>query len=270
MQFYTTKLKNSTFSMSLIRPIYAILVHIKQSGGYMKKFLLTCLFFTLLFSGCARYYIISIDSINNREIPVNKTYIITAGNKDTSAADLQFQEYARFLSKALSLLGYTLAATPKLAAIEIYLSYGVGEPESQVYSYAEPVWGQLRTDVNTYTTETTYTSPSGGDTKAYNSTTRIDPEYGVTGYTTKTGVYTAYNKFIIMDAYDIKTKQKDNKLKHLWKTSVSSTGMSKDLRKLFPLMIAAAKKYIGANTGEELEIQYPEESEEVKNLKANN
>lgn len=124
----------------------------------------------------------------------------------------------------------------------------------------------MRADVNTYTTETTYASPSG-DTKAYNSTTSIDPQYGVTGYTVKTAAYTAYNKFLIMDAYDLKTKQKDNKLKHLWKTSVSSTGMSKDLRKLFPLMISAAKKYIGANTGEELEIQYPEESEEVKTLK---
>jgi len=230
----------------------------------MKKTCFIAALAALIFSGCARYYIINVDSINSRETITDKTYILSAGNKDTSASDLQFQEYAHYLSKALSSLGYTLAASPKAAAVEIFLSYGVGEPESHVYSYAEPVWGQISADISTYTTQ--YTA---SNVTTYSSTTSINPEYGVTGYTTRTGVYTAYKKFIIMDSYDLKTKQRDNKLKHLWKTTVSSTGEAKDLRKLFPLMIAAAKQYIAGNTGEELEIQFPEESEEVKALRGN-
>lgn len=235
----------------------------------MKKILILLFLSVLLLSGCARYYIIGIDSINNREPLSDKSFVLLPGNKDTSATELQFQEYAGYVAKILASTGYALAASQETAAIEIFLSYGVGEPESHVYSYAEPVWGQVRANIKTYTTQSTTTSPSG-DTTTYASNTRVDPEYGITGFTTKTGVYTSYNKFIVMDAYDLKTKQKDGKLKHLWKTTISSAGTTKDLRKLFPVMLIAAKQHIGGNTGEELEVQYPEESEEVKLLKTFN
>jgi hypothetical protein len=232
----------------------------------MKKTLIPILtlILILMLSGCARYYIVNVDSINNRETLQDKRYVINPGNKDLAPGDLQFQEYASYLVKVLSGMGYTLADSVKNAGIEIYLSYGVGEPESHVYSYAEPVWGQISADVNTYTTQTT-----SGDRTSSSSYTTVTPEYGITGYTTQTGVYTSYNKFVIIDAYGTGAKQKGAKLKHLWKTNISSAGSTKDLRKMFPILLAAGAPYIGGNTGEEKEIEFPEESESVKALKGN-
>lgn len=232
----------------------------------MKKYI-PALFVTalaLMLSSCARYYIVNVDAINNRETPQDKTYVINPGNKDIAPGDLQFQEYASYLAKALSGLGYTLADSAKNSGIEIYLSYGVGEPERHEYSYAEPLWGQISADVNTYTTET-----RSGDTTHSSSYTTVTPEYGIMGYSTRTGVYTSYNKFIVIDAYGTGVKQKGAKLKHLWKTRISSAGSTKDLRKVFPILLAAGAPYIGGNTGEEKEIEFPEESEDVKKLKGN-
>ncbi|HRU39279.1 MAG TPA: hypothetical protein P5511_05330 [Candidatus Goldiibacteriota bacterium] len=216
-----------------------------------------------LLSGCARYYIVNIDSINNREEVTEKTYILIPGNKDTSASDLQFREYAHFASAALAKNGYKLADSAKDASVEIYLSYGIGEPEKHVYSYAEPLWGQVRTNAYTYSQEIT---AADGVSKTYYSTTRIDPEYGVTGFTTRTGTYTSYKKFIVLDAYSTK-KRDNNRLENIWRTSISSTGTTKDLRKIFPVLLAAAVKYIGSNTGEEIVIEFPEESEAVAEIR---
>jgi hypothetical protein len=225
----------------------------------MKKPAITAAIIAFFLSGCAHYHHVIIDSLSSGIQMQNKNFIIVSGNSDNDSSDLQFQEFARYVGKALSPAGYTLVSDPKQADIEIYLSYGVGEPQSHSYSYYEPVYGQTGIDTNTYTMEH---HVKGGTVST--TTTTSTPEYGVTGYTEQTGVYTVYTKFIILDAYDAKTREPDNKLRHLWKTTLSCTGKASTLRRLFPIMIAAGAKHIGTNTIAEVSVDIASDSDEVK------
>ncbi len=217
----------------------------------------------LVLTSCVRSYRISIDSINDRSAQPGKTFIVVPGNKDTSAGDLQFKEFAYYLVKALDPQGYRLSEDQKTADIEIYLSYGVGDPEKHTYSYYEPVWGQTGMQIYTRTDNVT----NSDSTTSQYSSTYVEPQYGVTGYTTQTGEVTLYKKYAIIDAYDIKNGSKGTKLKQVWKTSVSSSGQTKDLRKTFPFLMAGAAQYAGSNTGEEINVVIGEDSETVKAIK---
>jgi hypothetical protein len=216
-------------------------------------------------TGCVRSYLVHIDSISDSSVKLNKTYLIVPGNKDTGANDLQFREFAGLLVRAMAIQGYTIADVSQKPDIEVYLSYGIGEPETHTYSYSEPVWGQ--TGVNVYTQTDQYTGKDNVTTT--NSSTFMEPQYGVTGYTEKTGEITVYKKFIIIDAYDIKNGAPGAQLKEVWKTSIDANGKAKDLRKVFPGMLAAAVNYIGVNTGEVLSVQIAQDSPVLKAIKGN-
>jgi len=216
-------------------------------------------------SGCVRSYLVHVDSISDTSAQLNKTYLIMPGNKDINANDLQFREFASLLVKAMAIQGYILADVSQKPDLEVYLSYGIGEPETHTYSYSEPVWGQ--TGVNIYSETNQYTGKNNVTTQ--NSSTFMEPQYGVTGYTEKTGEVTVYKKFILIDAFDIKNGSQGSQLKEVWKTSIAANGKAKDLRKVFPGMLAAAAKYIGTNTGEELQVEVAQDSPVLKAIKGN-
>jgi hypothetical protein len=216
-------------------------------------------------TGCVRSYLVHVDSISDSSAQLNKTYLILPGNKATAAGDLQFREFAGLLVRAMSIQGYTLAGVSQKPDMEVYLSYGIGEPETHTYSYSEPVWGQ--TGVNIYSQTNQYTGKDNVTTQ--NSTTFMEPQYGVTGYTEKTGAVTVYKKFIIIDAYDLKNGAPGAQLREIWKTSIDATGKAKDLRKVFPGMLAAAAIYIGVNTGETLSVEVAKDSPVLKVIKGN-
>jgi hypothetical protein len=214
-------------------------------------------------TGCVRSYLVHVDSISDNSAQLNKTYLIMPGNKSVGANDLQFKEFAGLLVRAMAIQGYTLADAVQKPDIEVYLSYGIGEPETHTYSYSEPVWGQ--TGVNIYTQTDQYTGKDNVTTQ--NSSTFMEPQYGVTGYTEKTGEYTVYKKFIVVDAFDMRNGAPGAQLKEIWKTSITANGKAKDLRKVFPGMLAAAAKYLGTNTGEDLSVEIAQDSPVLKAIK---
>lgn len=231
--------------------------------GFFNTVVIACILCVFAMAGCMRGYIINVDSISDSAFREYKTYRLIPGNKGVSINDLQFKEYAAMLVRAMSLQGYMLSEPEQKPDIEVYFSYGIGEPETHTYSYSEPVYG--RTGMNIYTRITNHTSPY--DITTQNSSTFMEPQYGITGYTNKTSEFISYKKFIVLDAYDIKDANPGNKLKAAWKTSVYSEGRSKDLRKVFPGLLAGASEHIGRNTGEILAVQIAEDSPVLKKIK---
>ena len=224
-----------------------------------KGIILFVLMFLLFLTGCSRRYIVNVDSINDRQALTSKNFVIVSGNKNIDAGDLQFREYACYVAAALEKKGYTPVDSIDKADVEVYLSYGVGEAQQHVYSYSSPVWGQTGGET---TTIANIIKEEDGSTK-YISSTSYTPDYGITGYQERTDVYTTYPKYIILDAYHLKIKQDNKKLKQLWKTSISNTGGNKELRKFFPIMINAAQQYIGENTGEEISLSVGEDDSQA-------
>jgi len=219
-----------------------------------------------LMSGCAttgpRFHV-NVDSISSEGSSVKKTYILLPGNKDTSAEDLQFKEFATYVHRALAAKGYVPADSIEKAELAVFLAYGIGDPTERLYSYSLPVWGQTGVSSSTtFGTLSTY-----GSYGTYSGTTTYTPTYGVTGYTSHVGSYTTYFRFMLLDAYDLDTYRRQKKLSQSWRTTVTSTGSSGDLRRVFPILVAGSKSYLGSNTGQKVQVVLDEEDAAVLEIK---
>ena len=217
-------------------------------------------------SGCATtqpQFSVMVDSIGGA-IAEKNSYSLLPGNKETKADDLQFKEYAAYVNRALIKQGFVPAESFEKANVAIFLVYGIGDPKESQYSYALPTWGQ--TGISSSYTSGTVSSYGGYG--SYSGTTTYTPTYGVTGSTTHIGSYTTYFRFMVLDAVDLDEYKKSKKEVQLWKTTVTSAGSSGDLRRIFPILVAASQQYIGKNTGQKVEVDLYEEDERVIQVKA--
>ncbi len=231
----------------------------------MRIFFILLSFTLVLTASCAigpRCFV-KVDSISSPKGNSKKTYILLSGIKDVDPTDLQFKEFASYVEKALTLSGYTKAKNFEDAEIAIFLSYGIGDPKEHVYSYSLPVWGQ--TGVSSSTTYGTITSH--GSYSTYQGTTTYTPSYGIKGYTYHVGSYTTFFRFLILDAVDLEEYKQSGKVVEVWKTIVTSKGPSGDLRRVFPVLVAAARPFIGTNTGKQVDITLTEQDDRVLEIK---
>jgi len=224
--------------------------------GFKSQILSALLFSSLLIasSGCATqiYYRVNVDSIRDESYVQNKKYVLLPANEGITDNDLQFKEFSGYVRRALAANEYEEIISFEEAELAIYLGYGISEPQSEQSSYSTPVWGQ--TGFSSYY-------------NAFYDTIVYTPSYGITGYESHVETLTTYSKFIFLDAYDLTEKKDSQDPVQVWKTTVTSTGPSGDLRKVFPILVAASKDYIGANTGEQLTINICETDEAVLDIK---
>ena len=222
-----------------------------------------------LLSGCIavqpKQFHSSIDSLAKPKATEKKRYVLLPGGKDVNVGDLQFQEFASYIDKILIERGFIKAPTFQEADVVIFLAYAIGDPQTYQYTYSLPTFGQTGiSSANTYGTVSSY-----GNSATYSGTTTYTPTYGVTGYTTRIASDTAYTRFVSLDAYDIATYVRENKLNQVWKTSVVSTGASNDLRLVMPYMVAAMKPYFGLNIGQKIEVNILENEPIIQRLRLN-
>ncbi|MEM2112280.1 MAG: hypothetical protein QXX08_10475 [Candidatus Bathyarchaeia archaeon] len=213
--------------------------------------------------GCGPMYHVKIDSISRLDAGTKKSYILLPCMKDVDSNDLQFIEYSSYVDRALSAAGYIKARDFKDANIAIFLAYGIGDPKEHIYSYSLPVWGQ--TGVSSSTTYGTIRSY--GSYGTYHGITTYTPTYGITGYKTKVGSYTTFFRFVVLEAVDLEEYSRSEKIIQLWKTTVTSRGSSGDLRQVFPVLVAAARPYIGTNTGKQVDVTLTERDKAILEIK---
>jgi hypothetical protein len=72
---------------------------------------------------------------------------------------------------------------------------------------------------------------------------------------------------MVLDAVDLDEYKKSKNEVQLWKTTVTSSGSSGDLRRVFPILVGASQQYIGKNTGQKVEVDLYEEDERVSGIK---
>lgn len=206
---------------------------------------------------------VNVDSISAPEAVTKTKYFLLPGVKDVEVGDLQYREYAAYVERALMSKGYSKASSFTDADIAIFLGYGIGDPDTRQFTYSLPTYGQTGvSSANTYGTVNTY-----GNTATYSGTTTYTPTYGVTGSTTHTGTQTTYFRYMWLDAVDLDEYRKTEKEIQLWKTTVTSTGSSGDLRQVFPILVAASKPHIGSNTGKKVKVILSEGDKRVTEIK---
>jgi hypothetical protein len=206
-------------------------------------------------------YRVDIDSINMPGAETKTGYLLLPGEKGVSSENLQFKEYASYVERALSSRGFRKAVDSNDADIAIYLSYGIGEPQEHQYMYSIPEWGQTGFI-------TSYRHVVVDDDGNYHPIVTYEPVYGVVDSYVHTETVTTYKRFLILDALDLAASRADpDKAVQLWQTTVTSIGSNGDLRIVFPILIGAAKEYIGSNTGKKVTVTLYENDRRVLDVK---
>ncbi len=219
----------------------------------------------LVCSGCATmpHYDVRIDSISSGQ-PTARKYFLFPGKKGVNPGDLQFQEFATYTHRALEQKGFIKTDGLDEADIAIFLYYDISDPSQHQYSYSTPVYGQTGVS-SSHTYGSLY---SYGNSATYSGTTTHTPTYGVVGSRQYSGTYVTFTRYISLNALDLAAYRKAEEEKQVWKTDIFSTGSSGDLRKVFPVMLAAAAQYIGDNTGQKIKVTLYEYDQRVKAIKA--
>jgi len=218
----------------------------------MKHFLLiTSSIFALIFTtGCSvtPKYKVTIDAIKAPNITINPDiYSIESLDSKKDANGLKFQKQANILAQMLHEKGYLTATEGEITKQTIYFDYGLEKVQEETETYTQP-------DV-TFHVGWGYPYYGGYYGRHY-SPFFYDNFYGG-GYSTYRRTRTYYNRYITLLA-------KDPFQKELWRVDVSSVGESKNLRKIIPILIKAAKPYIGTNTAEPVNIVIKDEAKQEK------
>jgi hypothetical protein len=60
---------------------------------------------------------------------------------------------------------------------------------------------------------------------------------------------------LVLDALNLSEYRESKKEVQLWKTTITSTGLSDDLRRVLPYMVAAAAPYMATDTGRQVSVE---------------
>jgi hypothetical protein len=225
------------------------------------KIIIICILMIIM-QACAGIprYVVDVDSINSPGDGTKNRYVLLPGEKDVNSENLQFKEYAAYVDRALSAKGLVKANDFNDANIAIYLSYGIGDPKEHQYVYSFPVWGQT----GFYSS---YRYVKNADSDTYRTIVTYTPTYGIVDSDIHTATIITYQRFLILDALDLDASRTTEKKVQLWQTTVTSIGSNGDLRLAFPIMLGAAKEYIGTNTGKKMKVTLFENDKRVLDVK---
>lgn len=207
------------------------------------------------------YFSVYVDAINDPTTHGKFIYYLHQTTENQNS--LQNREYERYVDRALEAQGFVRTYNLNQAEIMIFMGYGIGDPETVTYNYDVPIFGQTG-----YSSSTTTGSINryGGSTD-FSATTRNNPQYGIVGSQTRTYSQTFYTRYFFLDAIDIDKSRAANSEHQIWKTSITSRGYSDDLRRVFPVMVAASKPYLGKNTQNKIKVTLGEYDPRIKEIK---
>jgi hypothetical protein len=191
------------------------------------------------------------------------TYILLPAEDGVGIDDLQFLEFSTYVERALSTHGFQKAEGFDSADLAIFVAYGIGDPAEHTYSYNLPVWGQT----GVASSRTTGNVNVSGNAATYSETTTNTPQYGVKGYTSQVGTYTTFTRHAFFTAYDLSQFRLNGTEKVVWETRIASTGSSGDLRRVFPVLVAAGAPYIATSTGQIIDVTLKETDQSVLEVK---
>lgn len=230
--------------------------------------LVLCLIAVASSSSCAvgPRYLVQVSSLADSSLPTGKSFILLPGTVGLESSDLQFREFASYVSASLQRRGYAVAQNVEHADLAIFLSYGIGDPQTAVYTRTVPVYGTIpgqsaTINLSSYGSEG-YSSTSGTVTTA--------PQRAQVGTQNITEESTTFFRYLILDALDLSAYPKAGKVLPLWKTLTTSSGRSGDLRLVLPILVAASEKYLGNSTGREIQVVLSESDPAVALVRSAN
>lgn len=227
-------------------------------------FLLTILLFT---AGCKTIqtplrFQVQIDTISAANSQDLNHFILIPVMQGVTKDDLQYQEYASYVKKALEDKGFIEASSEDEANLAILVSYGISDPKEIQVTRHIPIWGQ--TGVSS--SSTTGNVNVHGNSANYSSTTTNTPTYGITGSVPVNSTQVLYTRYLLLTAYDYVVFKNTKQERQVWKSFAVSTGPSGDLRRVFPYLVIASRPYLAQNTGQQITVEIYENTPELATL----
>ena len=195
-------------------------------------------------------------------LPASRTYWLISGMEGVGNDDLQFQEAKRLVVTALTQQWFVQAASPDAASQVIVLTYGIGNPTEQTYTYLAPQLGMVPRSTTLNGTIT-----STGNTSKVAATATTQSTLGITGLSSEVGTYTTYTRYLLVSSLDLDHYRVTKSVKELWKTGAVSTGSSGDLRLVLPYLVVASGVYFGKSTDHMIEQTIGEDDKRIIALK---
>jgi hypothetical protein len=215
------------------------------------RVIITCLMVWLLV-GCAATgeFAVRIRSTSNPALPAARNYVLLPGDKDVSS-DPQFGELAGYVRRTLAELDYSEVETAS-ADIIILLRYGLDTSSLDIKDLVHPALLNSNGAVPI--------APA----VAYGAATPLGPWHGITHAVFPiTPVTAVYSRWLLLEALDARSSEKVT----LWKIGAIESGYFPDLKRLFPIMLAACKPFIGQTTKKEVVVHLEENDEEVISIR---
>ncbi|MDH5859139.1 hypothetical protein [Lampropedia aestuarii] len=229
--------------------------------------LMLCTAICLTLAACGSFqpsqplFVVQVDAIASPQAATNKTYLLVSENDAVDPRSLQFQEFASYVQRALLAQGFVPAKTAKEAGVSIGLAYGISEPLQETTSYEIPLRG------DTGVLESSETKTSVSKTGEIVSTTTYRTAQAIIGYRTATKTTTTFASFVELIGYDLKAPSVNPKANELWRIHMANTGVTDDIRQLFPILLAAGAPYIGNSTGKKMDVVLTEDDLAVLTVK---
>jgi hypothetical protein len=195
------------------------------------------------------------------------TYYVIPGLKKVSPRDLQFREFAAQAERAMEYRGYNKAASPADAGLLILLTYGIGDPKVDYEVISSPVYDLVPSGTFTTVAQSNTSRFGSGLTTTTTSTTRQNTTLGVVGMSTRTHKTVEFDRFLQLVAIDTELYKQTGESEEVWKTTVTSTGTTDDLRRAFPVMLAGAMRRIGVDTRGKQFVEVSEDHPRVRYVK---
>ena len=204
---------------------------------------LSALILSAVITGCTTSYRVYVSGLG-QSTPEMRRYVLLPAAADITVHDLQFQEFARYIHVSLATQEYEPVDEVAQADVVLFMHYGIGNPQQVTSTY--PIIGKTGGGTSTFS-GTVY--GTGGSAQASGTVTK-KPQYGVVG--TGAATKTRYTRHLILEAVDARHYLRTEEIMPVWKTTVTSTGKTGDIRRVFPVLVTAAEPYWGKNTGQQV------------------
>lgn len=210
----------------------------------MKKILagLAAVAAMIILAGCVSTdtLTVKINSLASPTVGYGKSYFVENADKLEGEAGLQFNEFANMVERALAAKGFVrLPMSLKDSAdMAVKLGYTVSEPKTVAIVERDPIYGDV------------------GISKIEKKDNEVvfHRERGVIGYDKSVRYETYYTYTVTVEARDAMAERTGAGVTNLWKTILTATTQSSDMRTTFPKMIAAGGIYMGLDSGRELTV----------------
>lgn len=210
-------------------------------------------------SACTSRYIVRVDSLSAADDCDGIRYVVLPGTDEVAENELLFREFEAYVVRALDAHGLQAADSIDTAELVVLVDYGPGGKETSSYSTTRNVYGWVGGGTTTFQSSTI----GAGATRTTMGTASQAPRREVVGRESTVYTDTTHVLLASFDAIDASRLRETGESESVWRTTTTTTSVSGDMRRGFPVMLVAASDYFCTDTQRQIGVRLSERDPRV-------